>query len=161
MHLRSPRVAAIHFIVTPISANPESAPELPIELVIYILGLLEQDEEANVGGEEMTLQSEPLKPGGSSSETPTEELGVVGARFIMAGDPSEGQFSMVEHPIVPWGSPPGSPSHRRGRIFLRARVISRPHCARNRSRAAKGDLDITPAYPLPSSAPLIRILPLA
>ena len=36
-------------------------------------------------------------------ETLTGELGVVGARFIMAGGPSEGRFSLVEHPIVPRG----------------------------------------------------------
>jgi mannose-6-phosphate isomerase-like protein (cupin superfamily) len=33
----------------------------------------------------------------------TGELGVVGARFVMSGDPSEGRFSLVEHPIVPRG----------------------------------------------------------
>jgi mannose-6-phosphate isomerase-like protein (cupin superfamily) len=38
-----------------------------------------------------------------AAETVTGELGVVGARFIMGGGPSEGRFSMVEHPIVPWG----------------------------------------------------------
>ena len=38
-----------------------------------------------------------------AAETVTGELGVVGARFIMAGDPSEGRFSLVEHPIVPRG----------------------------------------------------------
>ncbi|MGH8870448.1 MAG: cupin domain-containing protein [Acidimicrobiia bacterium] len=36
-------------------------------------------------------------------ETVTGELGVVGARFIMDGGPSEGRFSVVEHPIVPRG----------------------------------------------------------
>jgi hypothetical protein len=36
-------------------------------------------------------------------ETITGEMGVVGARFIMAGGPSEGRFSLVEHPIVPRG----------------------------------------------------------
>ena len=36
-------------------------------------------------------------------ETVTGELGVVGARFIMDGRPSEGRFSVVEHPIVPRG----------------------------------------------------------
>jgi mannose-6-phosphate isomerase-like protein (cupin superfamily) len=38
-----------------------------------------------------------------AAETVTGELGVVGARFIMAGGPSEGRFSLVEHPIVPRG----------------------------------------------------------
>jgi hypothetical protein len=37
------------------------------------------------------------------AETVTGELGVVGARYIMAGGPSEGRFSLVEHPIVPRG----------------------------------------------------------
>ncbi len=36
-------------------------------------------------------------------ETITGELGVVGARFIMDGVPSQGRFSLVEHPIVPRG----------------------------------------------------------
>lgn len=36
-------------------------------------------------------------------DTNTGELGVVGARFIMNGDPSWGRFSLVEHPIVPRG----------------------------------------------------------
>jgi mannose-6-phosphate isomerase-like protein (cupin superfamily) len=38
-----------------------------------------------------------------AAETLTGELGVVGARFIMEGGPSEGRFSIVEHPIVPRG----------------------------------------------------------
>jgi mannose-6-phosphate isomerase-like protein (cupin superfamily) len=38
-----------------------------------------------------------------ASETITGELGVVGARFIMAGDVSEGRFSLVEHPVAPRG----------------------------------------------------------
>jgi mannose-6-phosphate isomerase-like protein (cupin superfamily) len=38
-----------------------------------------------------------------AAETVTGELGVVGARFIVAGDPSDGRFSVVEHPIVPRG----------------------------------------------------------
>ena len=36
MHLRSPRDAPIDSIASPILVNPESAPELPIELVMYI-----------------------------------------------------------------------------------------------------------------------------
>jgi uncharacterized cupin superfamily protein len=36
-------------------------------------------------------------------ETVTGDLGGVGARFIMAGDPSGGRFSLVEHPIAPRG----------------------------------------------------------
>jgi mannose-6-phosphate isomerase-like protein (cupin superfamily) len=38
-----------------------------------------------------------------AAETVTGQLGVVGARFIMDGGPSEGRFSVVEHPIVPHG----------------------------------------------------------
>jgi mannose-6-phosphate isomerase-like protein (cupin superfamily) len=38
-----------------------------------------------------------------AAETVTGELGVVGARFIIAGGPSEGRFSVVEHPIGPRG----------------------------------------------------------
>lgn len=38
-----------------------------------------------------------------AAETVTGQLGVVGARFIMAGGPAEGRFSVVEHPIVPRG----------------------------------------------------------
>lgn len=35
-----------------------------------------------------------------SAHTMTREFGVVGARFILAGGPSDGRFSLVEHPIV-------------------------------------------------------------
>ena len=42
-------------------------------------------------------------PVARAAETITGEFGVIGARFIMAGDPSEGRFSLVEHPIVPRG----------------------------------------------------------
>jgi mannose-6-phosphate isomerase-like protein (cupin superfamily) len=38
-----------------------------------------------------------------AAETVTAEFGVIGARFIMAGDRSDGRFSLVEHPIVPRG----------------------------------------------------------
>jgi mannose-6-phosphate isomerase-like protein (cupin superfamily) len=38
-----------------------------------------------------------------AEDTVTGELGVAGARFIMDGGPSEGRFSVVEHPIVPRG----------------------------------------------------------
>jgi mannose-6-phosphate isomerase-like protein (cupin superfamily) len=38
-----------------------------------------------------------------TSDTVTGKLGAVGARFVMAGGPSEGRFSLVEHPIVPCG----------------------------------------------------------
>jgi len=43
------------------------------------------------------------RPVARAMETVTGELGVVGARFIMDGRPSEGRFSVVEHPIVPRG----------------------------------------------------------
>jgi quercetin dioxygenase-like cupin family protein len=46
-------------------------------------------------------------------ETIIGELGVVGARFIMAGGPSEGRFSVVEHPIDPRGL--AAPVHRHSR----------------------------------------------
>ena len=48
-----------------------------------------------------------------ASETETGELGVVGARFIMAGGPSDGRFSLVEHPIVPRGLAAPVHVHRR------------------------------------------------
>lgn len=38
-----------------------------------------------------------------AAKTVTGELGVAGARFVMGGGPSEGRFSLVEHPIVPRG----------------------------------------------------------
>ena len=39
----------------------------------------------------------------AAAETSTGDLGVVGARFIMDGRPSDGRFSLVEHPIDPRG----------------------------------------------------------
>lgn len=36
-------------------------------------------------------------------QTTTGSLGVVGARFILDGAPSQGRFSLVEHPIVARG----------------------------------------------------------
>jgi mannose-6-phosphate isomerase-like protein (cupin superfamily) len=48
-----------------------------------------------------------------AAETTTGSLGVVGARFIMAGQPSGGRFSLVEHPIVPRGM--AAPLHRHTR----------------------------------------------
>jgi mannose-6-phosphate isomerase-like protein (cupin superfamily) len=48
-----------------------------------------------------------------AAETITGELGVVGTRFIMAGGPSEGRFSLVEHPIVPRGLAAPVHVHRR------------------------------------------------
>lgn len=48
-----------------------------------------------------------------AGETATGGLGVVGARFIMAGGPSEGRFSLVEHPIVPRGLAAPVHVHRR------------------------------------------------
>lgn len=49
------------------------------------------------------------------AETVTGELGVVGARFIMTGGPSDGRFSLVEHPIVPQGL--AAPVHLHQREF--------------------------------------------
>jgi mannose-6-phosphate isomerase-like protein (cupin superfamily) len=43
------------------------------------------------------------KPVVRAPKTITGDLGVVGARFIMDGGPSQGRFSLVEHPIVPRG----------------------------------------------------------
>jgi mannose-6-phosphate isomerase-like protein (cupin superfamily) len=48
-----------------------------------------------------------------AAETITGDLGVVGARFIVAGGPSEGRFSLVEHPIVPRGLAAPVHVHRR------------------------------------------------
>jgi mannose-6-phosphate isomerase-like protein (cupin superfamily) len=48
-----------------------------------------------------------------AAETITGELGVVGARFIVAGGPSDGRFSLVEHPIVPRGLAAPVHIHRR------------------------------------------------
>jgi mannose-6-phosphate isomerase-like protein (cupin superfamily) len=46
----------------------------------------------------------PAQPVARASETATGFLGgVLGARFIMDGDPAEGRFSLVEHPIAPRG----------------------------------------------------------
>src|ERR1700747_1486629 len=39
-------------------------------------------------------------PVARAAGTTTGSLGVVGARFILDGGPSEGRFSLVEHPIV-------------------------------------------------------------
>jgi mannose-6-phosphate isomerase-like protein (cupin superfamily) len=38
-----------------------------------------------------------------AAETSTGNLGVIGARFIMDGGPSDGRFSLVEHPIIARG----------------------------------------------------------
>ena len=38
-----------------------------------------------------------------AADTVTGDLGALGARFILDGRPSEGRFSLVEHPIVPRG----------------------------------------------------------
>jgi hypothetical protein len=42
-------------------------------------------------------------PVARATGTTTGSLGVVGARFILDGRPSEGRFSLVEHPIVARG----------------------------------------------------------
>src|SRR5918994_477735 len=56
------------------------------------------------GGTAMTFLNLSLgSPIARATETITSEFGVIGARFIMAGGPSEGRFSLVEHPIVPRG----------------------------------------------------------
>jgi mannose-6-phosphate isomerase-like protein (cupin superfamily) len=38
-----------------------------------------------------------------AADTSTGSMGVVGARFILDGEPSQGRFSLVEHPIVARG----------------------------------------------------------
>ncbi len=48
-----------------------------------------------------------------AAETTTGNLGAVGARFIMNGQPSGGRFSLVEHPIVPRGM--AAPLHMHSR----------------------------------------------
>jgi mannose-6-phosphate isomerase-like protein (cupin superfamily) len=48
-----------------------------------------------------------------ASETVTGSLGVIGARFIMDGGPSEGRFSLLEHPIIPRGM--AAPVHMHAR----------------------------------------------
>lgn len=48
-----------------------------------------------------------------AAETTTGNIGPVGARFIMNGEPSAGRFSLVEHPIVPRGM--AAPLHMHSR----------------------------------------------
>jgi mannose-6-phosphate isomerase-like protein (cupin superfamily) len=38
-----------------------------------------------------------------AADTVTGDLGALGARFVMDGRPTDGRFSLVEHPIVPRG----------------------------------------------------------
>jgi mannose-6-phosphate isomerase-like protein (cupin superfamily) len=52
-------------------------------------------------------------PVARAPDTVTGSLGVVGARFILDGGPSEGRFSIVEHPIVARGM--AAPVHRHTR----------------------------------------------
>jgi len=47
------------------------------------------------------------------ADTTTAEFGGIGARFLMEGAPSDGRFSLVEHPIVPRGL--AAPMHRHTR----------------------------------------------
>ena len=65
-------------------------------------------------GDTMTFLNLSLgSPVVRAGETATGEMGVVGARFILAGGPSEGRFSLVEHPIVPRGLAAPVHVHRR------------------------------------------------
>ncbi|HEX6257641.1 MAG TPA: cupin domain-containing protein [Euzebyales bacterium] len=48
-----------------------------------------------------------------AADTITGELGTLGARFVVGGGPSDGRFSLVEHPIVPRGL--AAPVHRHSR----------------------------------------------
>lgn len=52
-------------------------------------------------------------PVARAADTATGSLGVVGARFILDGGPSQGRFSLVEHPIVARGM--AAPVHRHTR----------------------------------------------
>jgi hypothetical protein len=47
--------------------------------------------------------SSPVAP---AADTITGSLGVVGARFILDGGPSQGRFSRVGHPIIARGMAP-------------------------------------------------------
>lgn len=38
-----------------------------------------------------------------AADTVTGDLGGIGARFVMSGEPADGRFSLIEHPIVPRG----------------------------------------------------------
>jgi mannose-6-phosphate isomerase-like protein (cupin superfamily) len=52
----------------------------------------------------MTFMNVSLSaPVARAADSTTGSLGVVGARFILDGGPSEGRFSLVEHPIVARG----------------------------------------------------------
>jgi mannose-6-phosphate isomerase-like protein (cupin superfamily) len=48
-----------------------------------------------------------------AAESSTGNLGVIGARFIMDGGPSNGRLSLVEHPIIPRGM--AAPLHMHSR----------------------------------------------
>jgi hypothetical protein len=52
-------------------------------------------------------------PVARAADTVTGSLGVIGARFILDGRPSQGRFSLVEHPIVARGM--AAPLHRHTR----------------------------------------------
>jgi mannose-6-phosphate isomerase-like protein (cupin superfamily) len=52
-------------------------------------------------------------PVARAAETVTGEFGVIGARFIMDGGPSQGRVSILEHPIVPRGLAAPVHVHRR------------------------------------------------
>jgi mannose-6-phosphate isomerase-like protein (cupin superfamily) len=52
-------------------------------------------------------------PVARAADTVTGSLGVIGARFILDGGPSQGRFSLVEHPIVARGM--AAPLHRHTR----------------------------------------------
>jgi hypothetical protein len=62
----------------------------------------------------MTFMNVSLSaPVARAADTITGSLGVVGARFILDGGPSQGRFSLVEHPIVARGM--AAPVHRHTR----------------------------------------------
>jgi mannose-6-phosphate isomerase-like protein (cupin superfamily) len=62
----------------------------------------------------MTFMNVSLSaPVARAADTTTDSLGVVGARFVLDGVPSQGRFSLVEHPIVARGMT--APLHRHTR----------------------------------------------
>lgn len=80
------------------------------------LGAIGDGRELNKAPREATMTFLNLSLGSPvvrAAETVTGELGVVGARFIVAGGPSNGRFSLVEHPIVPRGLAASVHVHRR------------------------------------------------
>lgn len=49
------------------------------------------------------IQLTPEQPVARVADTTTGALGLLGARFVMPGERSDGRFALVEHPIAPRG----------------------------------------------------------